>query len=82
MDNVDYPFILITLCSTMTWTVVPVRVLPMGQIELFNHLTMCKQITDVKIESLVLNSNTCNPSTEQKQMEFGFFKNVSYKQFV
>ena len=29
--------------------VVPVRVTSMGQIELFDHLTVCKQMTDVKL---------------------------------
>ena len=36
----------------------------MDQIELFNHSTMCKQVTDVKIELLVLNSNIWNYLTE------------------
>ena len=26
----------------------PVRILPMGQIEQFNHLTVCKQISNVE----------------------------------
>ena len=29
--------------------VVPVRVTSIGQIELVNHLTVCKQMTDVKL---------------------------------
>ena len=29
--------------------VVPVSIPTMGQVELFNHLTMCKQMTDVKL---------------------------------
>ena len=32
--------------------VAPVRVLSMHQIELFNHLTVCKQMTDVKLNCL------------------------------
>ena len=35
--------------SLLTEVVVPDRVLSMGQIELFDHLIVCKQITDVKL---------------------------------
>ena len=35
--------------------VVPIRIPSIGQIELFNHLTMCKQMTG---GLLVLHSNT------------------------
>ena len=41
--------------------VVPVRVLSMGQMELFNHSTVCKQI--INIELLVLDNNTWNHIT-------------------
>ena len=44
--------------------VVPVTVISMGQIELFNHVTVCKQI----IESLILDSNTWNHLTVCKQI--------------
>ena len=37
---------------------IPVRVPSMGQIELFDHLTVRKQMTDVKL--LVLHNNTWN----------------------
>ena len=38
----------------------------MSEIELFDHLTVCKQMTDVEL--LVLNSNTWKHLTECKQM--------------
>ena len=44
-----YPYIEITPMSTLSTVIVPVRVTSMGQIELFTHLTVCKQMTDVKL---------------------------------
>ena len=44
--NVEYPFIAVSHTSR---AVVPVWVPSMGQIELFNYLTVCKQMTDVKL---------------------------------
>ena len=38
----------------------------MGQIELFNHLNMCKEMTDVEL--FVLHSNTWNHFTVCKHM--------------
>ena len=44
-----YPFFVFTPKSTLTGVVVPDRVQSIGQIELLNHLTECKQMTDVKL---------------------------------
>ena len=77
----EYP--LLPLLPGPLWleVVVPAKVLFMGQIELFNlsytwnHLTVYKQMTDVKL--LVFNRNPC------KQMSSGLFKNnVTYKLFI
>ena len=38
LENVEYPFISITLRFTLTLSEAPVRVWSIGQIELFNHL--------------------------------------------
>ena len=46
--------------------VVPVRVSSRGQTELYDHLSVCKQISDVEL--LVLYSNTWNHLTMYKQM--------------
>ena len=51
-ETVVYPFIAITLCSTLAGVVAPVRVSSMGQIELFNHLWYlkpfsCRQTNDL-----------------------------------
>ena len=48
------------LLSDPLWpkVVAPFRIFSMGQIELFNHLTVCKQMTDNEL--LVLHSNTWN----------------------
>ena len=55
--------------------VVPIRVSPMGQIELFNHLTMCKQMTDFELN--------CQEYLKPfKEMSFGLFKNIIYKLFI
>ena len=64
LGNVDNPFIAITPKSTMT--LVSVRVSSMGQMELLNYLTACKQMTDVKF--LVLHSNISNYLTVCKQV--------------
>ena len=49
LSNVEYPFIAIASRSSLTWIVVPVRVAFMDRIELFKNLTVCKQMTDVKL---------------------------------
>ena len=49
LGNIEYLFIAITARSTLTRVVVPDRVPSMSQIELFDHLTMCKQMTNVKL---------------------------------
>ena len=48
--------------------VVLLRVLIMGQIEFFNHLTVRKQMIYIKWELLVLNSHTWNHLIVCKQM--------------
>ena len=47
LGNVEYP----SLLPGLLWlgVVVPVRIPSIGQIELFNHITVCKQMTDVKL---------------------------------
>ena len=47
--NMEYPSL--PLLPGLLWpgVVVLVRVLPIGQIKPFHHLTVCKQITDVKL---------------------------------
>ena len=55
LRNVKYS-IDITPRATVTRMVMPVKVLFMGERELFYHLSACKQITDVIL--LVLHSKT------------------------
>ena len=47
--NIEYPFTSITPRSTLIGVVITLRVLSMSEIELFDHLTACRQITDVKL---------------------------------
>ena len=49
----------------------------MDQIEFFNHLIVCKQMTGVKL--FMLDSNTWNYLTLCKKTSSGLFKNVSCK---
>ena len=49
LRNVKYPFIATPLKYTLTGVVVPDRVPSMGEIELSDHLTVCKQMTNVKL---------------------------------
>ena len=46
--DVEYPFIVITPRSTLTWN----GGTWLGQIELFNYLIACRQMTDVKLNCL------------------------------
>ena len=52
----------------------------MFEIDFFGHLTVCKQMTDVCLnELLLIHSNTQNNSTVCKRMRLGLFKNVINK---
>ena len=46
----------------------PDSVPSMGQIELFDDLTVCKQRNNIQIELLVLHGNIWNHSTVRKHM--------------
>ena len=46
------------------------------EIELFDHLTVSKQKSDVLIEMLVIHSDTWNYLTVWKRMRLGSFWNV------
>ena len=46
LENVYYAFIAITPRFTLTWSGSDCYGSSMGQIELFNYLTVCKQMTD------------------------------------
>ena len=41
---------------------------------MYKHLTVCKQMTDVKLNCLVSHSNTWNHLIVGKQISFGLFK--------
>ena len=45
----EYPFIAITPKSTLVGVVPLERVPSIGSIELVDHITVCKQMTDVKL---------------------------------
>ena len=45
----EYLFIAITRISTLIQKRSSSEVLSMGQMELFNHLTVCIQMTDIKM---------------------------------
>ena len=55
------------------------RVPSMDLIELFKHLTVCKQMIDVEL--FVLHSDAWNHLTVWKQMSSGMFKYITYKLF-
>ena len=49
----------------------------------WNHLFLCKQIINIKIELLVLDNNTWNHLIMCKQMSYNLFENkISYKRFT
>ena len=55
LENLQYPFIAITPSLLRSRVVIAVKVISMVRIELFNlytyiHLTVCKQMTDVKLK--------------------------------
>ena len=54
MENLEYPFIAIIL------RVVPIRATSMGQIDLFNHLTVCKQMISGLFKMLPKNYSFTN----------------------
>ena len=61
LRNMERPFNTIIFSPLCPGVVVPVRVLSMSQIELFNPLTAFKQMIDIQL--LVLHSNTGNHLT-------------------
>ena len=56
--NEKYPFIAFASRSTLSQSEKIFWVPSIGQKELFKHLIVCKQMTDVKLSLLVLDSNT------------------------
>ena len=48
--NVEYLSLPLLLGPLYPRVVVPVKVPSMGQVELFNHLTVSKQMTDIKMD--------------------------------
>ena len=74
LRNVDYPFSAITSRSTLTQNGSTIWVLSMGQIKYLiiyytsKHLTVCKQMTDVKLKCLVLDSKTWKYLTVQMKL--------------
>ena len=78
-QNVKYFIISITPRSTLTRVAVPIKVLSVGQIEIFNHLLYLKPFNYVQ----TINCNTWNHLTVYKQMHTGSVKNnVTYKLFI
>ena len=69
LGRCEVPFIATTPISTLTGIVVPDRVASMHQIELCNHLTVCKQMTNAKLNCQCYIAIFWNHLTISKQKE-------------